>query len=101
MSPSWPVTQRGTFDIFLHECTHFLSVRIPFACGQIFLNLQKKMLMSMMEHFSFSKHFSVSHNDERVNDERVNVVSAVASHDEAYHLNRNLPLLYDIIVGFK
>ena len=42
LSPSWPVTQRGTFDIFLHECTHFLSVRIPITCGQVILTLAKK-----------------------------------------------------------
>ena len=33
---------------FLRECTHFLSVRVPIACGQISLNLQKKMLSSIL-----------------------------------------------------
>ena len=37
------VVMHGTFAIFfLQECTHFLSVYIPIACGQISLNLPKK-----------------------------------------------------------
>lgn len=56
------VTQHGTFDIFfLHECIHFLSVRIPIVCAQIFLNLQIMTLLSMMGQFSVGKHFSVSY----------------------------------------
>ena len=40
----YPCVARLTF--FLHEGTHFLSARISIACGQIFFNLQKKMVSS-------------------------------------------------------
>ena len=74
LSLSWSVTQRGTFDIFLHE-RNFLTVRIiswPYAFSsravRYSLHLQKNMLLSMMGHFSVSKHFSVSHINERVSE---------------------------------
>ena len=95
------VTQRGTFHIFLHECTHFLSVSIPIACGQIFLHLKKKKdALSMMGHFSVCDNKRVSEGLHGL---------AVSSHDsltvrffDIRSLSfRDLPLLYDIIGCFK